>query len=174
MPNNLENIANNQGKIEVNEDLDIQIDNKLEDLWNRIWEKYNDWDYAYKVEENDWVKKYIPTIKWIDFPRVDTPEDLINVLKWLDAITFKILNIYKENWSSDEFYAWKWLWSFIDAKTETWERFDLYLDNRPTDFLDTVYLTNEWLQWVLGWKDVSYTNQFIKQYALVLNKLIKQ
>lgn len=160
-------------KNEKNEDLDTQINNNLESLWNRIWEKYNDWDYAFKIEENDWIKKYIPTIKWIDFPLVDTPEDLINILKWLDTITFKILNIYRENWSTDEFYAWKRIWSTLDAKTETWERYDLYLDNRPTDFLDTVYLTNEWLQSVLSWKDVDYTNKFIKQYALVLNKLIK-
>lgn len=156
-------------------DIETQIDNKLEDLAFRIWEKYNEWDYSFKVEENEkWEKEYKAVLMWVIFPWVDTPEEMMNILKNIQKLNKVILDIYKKEWYNEEFYAWKWLWNALDKKTSVWDRSDLYIDNMPTDFLDRVILTNEWLQWLLDSKSNDFTNKFMEKYAEFLNIYTKK
>jgi len=158
-------------------DQETQIKNKLDELSFRIGEKYNNWDYSYKVEWDETnpnepkIKEYKAVIMWVEFPWVDTPEEMIQILKFIQKLMPKLIEVYKNNWSNDKFYSWKWIWNSLDKISSVWDRSDLYIDNRFWwTTLDTVVLTNEGVEKILKWKDVNFYNNFIKSLAKAVNK----
>lgn len=174
----MENINDN---IEQNK----TADERLEELWNRLTQQYwdYDWDwYSYQLEyaekKENWdynlesQKIYKAEMMWEVFDIwLDTPEQMINILKLTDYI----LTLYMKEWYNindwDNFYAKEW---FMSWKEWVWKKMDLYINNRPTDILDTTYLSQEKLQSILIDKWEDFTNTFMEEYALFLNKIIEK
>jgi len=163
----------------------LSPDEKLEELGFKLTQKYwdADWDgYSYKVEYENTLENWDPDLNsqmyykaefmWETFEIwLDSPEQMINILKLTDYI----LTLYRNEWYSisnwDKFYTKEWFMSWANW---VWEKIDLYINNRPTDILDTVYLSQEKLLKLLIDKWEDFTNNFMTEYADFLNKVLEK
>lgn len=124
-----------------------------------IW--YTDW------KTNKEVTAYKAVFMWetLDI-ELNTPEELIDMLKLIN----KIISIYKNEWYNsikwEKFYTKLWR-AGTDKK-------DLAIDNRPTEFLDTTFLSQEWLAELLNEKQNNLLNTYMEELADFLNKVVRK
>ncbi len=165
----------NNPKIEINKEWipenNANIDSKISILGKKfdLDEMYRT---GYTTEKNTNEKTgeitidYKVTIMWetLDI-MLDGPE-LIKMLKLLDTI----LSIYKKEWFS--FKKWEKFY------TKLWkpgiDKLDIYIDNRPLEFFDTNFLTQESIKNILNEDDDKYVNRRMQEITDFLNKIIEK
>jgi hypothetical protein len=95
---------------------------------------------------------------------IETPEQLINILKLAE----KIISIYIKEWYKkwEKFYGKNW--------TIGTDKKDLAIDNRPFNILDTDFLSQEWLGKLLNENDNKLVNIYINEFADFLNRITEK
>ena len=136
------------------------IDTEINKLAKKI-----DMNDPFEVLEN-W--KFKLKLEWETLNIELTEKELINMY----TLTLHIIKLYLQwNFEKDElFYSKEW---FLSWWKNVWTKEDLYINNRPTEILDTVLLSQEWLSKNLPNKSEEEINKIMKKYSIFLNKIIK-